>query len=336
MLALFDDHLPAWLLPAELRAWADGIADLLPPSSGGGLEYHPAAIPARTDVLVRLMGEDGSRGLLSGPDGTPHADPALAARPGWAQIIRFIRHWADPGSALHTHLRNVWLEFDFERRPAGAQVPSVFFDVDPARRLANDGRVQVAGQALSLLGHHAGAAALRRIAARLAERPLPHRLHYVGLMLGRPNRPVRLCLAGLDPPGIERALAVLNWPGNWHGLREILSRYCTHADRIVFGVDVHPQLQPAIGVEVHADRPDDMASLLGTLVEDGLLPVPDAPRLTAWPGEERLPGGELRRRLSGVVGHDVEWLIRRINHVKVSSDADGRLNAKVYLYLAYW
>ncbi|MDH3603834.1 MAG: hypothetical protein OEU26_29850, partial [Candidatus Tectomicrobia bacterium] len=71
------------------------------------------------------------------------------------------------------------------------------------------------------------------------------------------------------------------------------------------------------------------------LAETGLCAPATVGQLLAWPGTAPCPPGDLRQYLSTAMRQDIRYLIRRLNHLKLNLDAQGKLKAKAYLYLCY-
>ena len=175
---------------------------------GTAIAHLPAAITRNMYVECRLGTRtpdapadlvflvcDTVRALLA--DGffrVPPGNPAAASC--WQRLAEFCRISSDPASRLYTLCGHLWLEYDVS--PAATTrdfVPSVFMSLHrpSAAYATHDDAVN----ALTALGWQGSSVALSALRACFEHLPSTARVHYLGLMLGRPDATIRVCAAGL-------------------------------------------------------------------------------------------------------------------------------------------
>lgn len=335
LLHLFAPHL-AHMSPS----FAEGdalltVAHSLPPMSGAGMECHLDQTTPQTDFLIRVSNFDGGREALAGYHPWFAFDRSLSTHTGWQPILDFGLDWADPSLPLFTQIENVWLEFDLPPGIRPPLHPSLFFDIDRAGRLNLPETMHIMQLALASLAPQLSTMSLDRIRDCLNCAPVSARLAYIGVMLSRATDAVRVCLSGFDLHEIYSYLQTVGWLGDFTTVAKMLDTYTPNTSKFLLDLDVGRSLEPTVGLEIFFHQTADWAEALTRLSTTGLCTPQTVDRLLAWPGTTPLPTGKLRQFLSTAMRQDVRYLIRRLNHLKLSLDAKGKLTAKAYLYLCY-
>src|SRR3954452_5441111 len=186
-----------------------------------------------------------------GASGAP-ADVLFAVRRGqatallecdraWGPIVDFARSWSDPGSALHETVNSLWLEFDTERLPERGAVtaPNAFFG--PTKDPGADGYRPdwwVDTAMATLRGRAVGRAQRASLSRCVAQLPGPANVVQVGAMVARPGAATRICIRGIDAPGIPGYLAAIGRPDEDGALRVLLDEFAPLVDEVLLNIDV--------------------------------------------------------------------------------------------------
>jgi len=307
-------------LPAQWAA--ESLAAALPASSGFGFELSLSGHAPGIDISVRIEPFDGSFAYIDAP-------PLAAA----------VCHlWKDPAATHAKATDTLWLEYDDAGSGAGRGMPSVAFcRLTPEFNTLPDDE---ALDFLDLLERMASEASLPdperlRLTRQvfLCLRPLAP-LRHIGFPLGRQTRDLRLCFS------VERANlgACLDRLGQSDRKAELLALTQTLAPEqceIVLHLDIGPTLGPRIGLEL---MPADQAGwdhLLTGLLAQGLCDSQDVLLISRWPFSPPIldaPPASLSRRLPDPARWHEATVLRRPNHVKLSTVPGKAVTAKVYLF----
>jgi hypothetical protein len=316
------DHVAAIgpLLPAEL----------VPPAAIARIKALPDSLPPfRWSVFECRLG-DGRAPVDFAWKYTP-ADLQESARlpvgEAWRRFARFRTAWVEPCSSFARHIRAIGLEFDLDKRPGPATLPSIFFgfaDHDPDRtRRTIDSLLELFDRPQTA----ASRAAFLRCARAL---PAASGITYVGLMLGRDTPGLRLGLQGMGRRSIVPYLREAGWPRAPDQLETFLRTLegDLATSTPVVALDVHDAVAPRVGLEFilahpQAVRADRARTLLDHLVGLGLCTALHRDAALAWPSS--------RSPYDVFMGQPA----RTISHVKIVCSADGSLGAKCYLEAAH-
>lgn len=333
LLDLFAGQLYGRLIPASSLQRVLALAGTLPPLSGAGLEYHLGTPVPRTDFLIRATGPDFGRAAFAGRHRVFKIDRTLLAGEHWAKITAFFRAWSNPASLLFKHVENVWLEFDILPQGPLFPGPSIFFDLDRENRSSLKEKVAVIDLALAELGHRLSTVILDKIRECLDLSAQHFQLYYVGVMLARHTETVRICLRGQEKTKILACLHATGWRGNAPAVAALLSTFVNDGAEMILDLDIGTHVQAGIGLEILGSTWGDFFDLL---TEHNLCSPGDAEEILAWPGYGKMPAGHLQKSVSIAMNKEVRRLIKRLNHVKLTCDSAGNVNAKAYLYFGYY
>ncbi|HEY7062215.1 MAG TPA: hypothetical protein VII06_12115 [Chloroflexota bacterium] len=303
--------------------------------------------PAPTaDFALSMTPEEGEQALL-GREALP-AD--YLTHPVWSRIRQFGALWAERGSPLNGHVRNLYLEFDLrDASPSDVSVPSAFFAPYQGitRGQADDDGLSepwVLDPAIPVLrGAALPLPTARALMGCVAALPAGAFVFQVGLMLARPVDAVRLCVRGLAFTDLPGLLGRVGWPGNWDEARAALAPYAALATDTALHLDVGSEVYPRIGLECYLGVPGGgdwsptATAFLDSLVDAGLCVSAKRDGLLAWPGEQRVPADivalppnvSAKARLLSRAGFTMYR--REMNHVKLSYTPGRPLEGKAYV-----
>jgi len=317
----------------------DAIARLFPNAitTFFGFESRLGEPDPRADFLFCSAAPLG-RDLLSGK--RSELPVRLMQQPVWKRVRQFAATWADPASALHQHVLNVWLEFDVDGQAAKGPTPSAFFGPGAVR--SSDAYDWISDTAIPcLLGQALSAAVERRLHAAIAALPGAAYVFQIGLMLARGLDMVRICIRDIAPEQVLDYLRCMDWPGRTSELAPLLTTLSGLVDRIDLDLDVGDHIQPKLGLECYLlpapEVRERLERFLDYLVESGLCLPAKRDAVAAYPGAVH----ELSQpamwppnllQASQLMGPGiVSMFIRHFNHIKVVYHPEQPLEAKAYL-----
>jgi hypothetical protein len=318
-------YLPEALVSKASHAAITAAISHLPSlvTRGGGFECRLGDAPRGPDFYFSPWKERDRPDELA---------PSLLESPVWRGLQRFWREWISPGSALARAPDELWLELDIQSAEA-VPAPLVFF-APPRDGAARAETARWATEAALPLLH--GGPVREAVAAAVVacSETLPEgaRLGYVGSLLARGSRAVRLCLSDFPSTEIESFLERVACPGAADGRFARLRAFEDVLPRVTLDVDVLEDggVGPSIGVEydffAEAPRPAHeprYAALLERAVAAGACGLQKRDAVLAWPGvaPHRFDSAWRLRTL----------LHRRLSHIKLACAPGRPLEAKAYL-----
>jgi hypothetical protein len=306
-------------LPAELAA--ESLAAALPASSGFGFELSLSGHAPGMDISVRIEPFDGSFAYIEAP-------PLAAA----------VCHlWKDPAATHAKATDTLWLEYDDAGSGASCREPSVAFC-----RLTQEFNTLADGEALDFLD------LLQHMAE--ADRPHPERrqlahqvflclrpvapLRHIGFPLARPTRDLRLCFS-VERGSLGLCLDRLGQSDRKAELLALTRTLAPEQCEIVLHLDIGPTLGPRIGLELMPVAQAGWDHLLTGLLAQGLCDSQDVLLIRRWPFSPPIldaPPASLSRKLPDPARWHEATVLRRPNHVKLSTVPGKAVTAKVYLF----
>lgn len=306
----------------------------LPLLSGGGFEVRLAGNASRPiDLALHATAAGGIMDLLaSGPLARelPAGEAGEAAQEAWQRLRGFAQQHRAAGSLLREALPQAWFEFDldadgelpppnfFARLDDHFGAPPIQGPMALARQLASRNLLRDAAQ---LLGTAPQAGALEALALCLRHRPGAASVKFVGAMLARPGRGLRLALSDLPLSELTAYLRDIGWPGDHRALVPLLYFIEEHVGAVALQLDIADDgVQPRLGLELAFGRVREPAGqwarLLAALHGLALCEPAKAQAVQAWPGLVRkadMPG-----QWPAGFSERQAWLRRSINHIKLS------------------
>jgi hypothetical protein len=296
--------------------------------SSFGFEHRLQLSNNTVDFAIHVT--TAQRDVLAGlASHTPFLEAGGKA-PAWQRVLRFAREWADPSSVLHYLVGDLWLEFDVSHQTQPADndlpVPGLFFrPIGPSAGESHSTRYAwIYERAVPLLWERPiPPVLLERLRFCLDQLPATVGIFQVGLMLGRHENAIRLCLTG-TPAELLSCLPRIGWTAPLADLEIVVGSLARHVDGIILAIDVGEQVHPRIGIEgvyhtlYTACVNGQWRSLLDHLIAEDLCTP------------------EIRDAFLGFVGYTLaKTLYRRIylrglSHVKLEYQAGRAPSAKVY------
>ncbi|MDZ4108261.1 MAG: class I SAM-dependent methyltransferase [Brevundimonas sp.] len=321
--------LPAAVASGAPLARVRALASRLPPIRRGGFEVRLGG-SGQVDLQWCIRREEAEqaelREWLSGHEGE-----------GWLRLAAFVRDWADPETALHQGVGEIWLEFDLDATGDHIADPAVFIRLphDPDR---GDEALATAFAALDRLLPAAEADA-RRAPVERAFRACrgPEFIGYVGVMVSRPGVPLRLNAKRVEPDRLAAWLADAGWTGDAGALTTTYAALRSTSEKMVLCCDVGDTVQPRLAVECRPVSPEDFAS---SLVAEGRATAGAAAAVRQWtdpqpvsPPSPAVPADPVARAQLGMAPLS-DRLGRAISHIKLPlNPGDGE--AKAYLWFEH-
>jgi hypothetical protein len=176
---------------------------------------------------------------------------------------------------------------------------------------------------------------------------LPPEAHvsYLGLMMSRPQDPVRL-VSKLPSEQILPYLLKIGWEGSVDNLEPLLSELSMLTDFVCLSYDVLESVRPRVGLECYLDRQPKYESrwwkLLERMVAMDLCSCEKKDALLRWPGYTL---GRPAVTVSVNRNSDTGWnncflnpgaFIRRLSHLKFLYSSCTCIEAKAYLEMIHY
>jgi hypothetical protein len=336
-------HARPGLLPPEARDRVIRAAGRIPAAltRAAYLECRLRGDSRPVDLIFRVE-RDGAQ-ILAGRRPALSAAPLLAFGGAWPALAALCAAWLDGVHPAWSAVHHLWVELDLDAAASpGAPPlpsPSVFVGLDPARTAALDADA-LADLACAVLAPvlPVGVPAHTRSQMRgvLARRPAGSAMPFVGCMLSRTRRAVRLYLSGIGDAAVAPFLNGVGWPAEQVAETAAVLAVLNAVPRPPLGmmhVDLlDGALLPRLGVEFTLERRPQLrgtlaeAAWLDRLVELGFCAPERRAALTAWPGcEVRTLRHELWPSL----------LARRVNCVKLVTEPGRAPEMKAYLLASH-
>lgn len=278
-----------------------------------GFESRLSTPTEQTDFFMRITQSTCAELISAAWQGTP-----LLSGTGWAPVSAFVDTWMDPGSTeLADRIRHIWLEFDCEPLGADSAVPGILF-VHPLRgesaRVASSAATVDLTEATHRLitGDPTDPQTRNNLVTCLDALPPGASVFCVGIMVGRADSSIRLCLQGLAP-GTHLSFLERAGVPQLDGLSDVFRSFEPMVDRINVDLDVGTSMGSRVHLEMRCDA--DVApepevrwrAFMDALIEQGLVIESRGNALLEWSG---FPLEDLR----GTVGERL--FLRKLSHVK--------------------
>ena len=331
-------HLPDALLAPQALASLEVAASQLPDAmSSYYLEFRLAPNSSQVDFSTCISTAHGGCSALQH---LREPLPPPAHESAYSRAQSFLRLWSTPGSALHSQIPLVWLEFDKASEASFAvPSPSINFCLDPVflmRPVASlegshpntrsyQSFLEVALELL--LGQRIPERVRRTLLICFASLPPGGHIDHMAVMLGR-SPPVLKINTFIPQEELAGFLRRIDWPGEWDALNRVLKAYVTTSEPARLDLTIDGTITPRIGIEfftgdVTASH-SEKRRLLDQLVEHGYCCPMKREAVLRWPGEDH------------TIFTAQSWLtrIRRFSHLKLVCHAGYLAEAKAYLGFA--
>jgi hypothetical protein len=254
----------------------------------------------------------------------------------WSQLQDFLTEWQ---SSLKS-IPEIWLEFDINN----SSVPAIFVglpqEISPAVET-----YPIATQSLNLLLQSAWSDWQDNLYRCFAACPEGVFVSHIGVMLSRNAPALRVNVKRLQANSLIPYLQQLGWQGETKELKALMKQLCALVDRITVCLDVGNKIYPQIGLECiflkQAPHESRWAIFLDYLIERGLCEPQKRETLLNWPGQTNpmnssapWPTHLIAASLLEPKEHFTVF-DRRLSHIKVVWQPQGRLEAKAYLWFEH-
>lgn len=331
LLPLILEHLPVALAAPGSHAPLRACAGVLPSRLRGGLECRLDGTSAQVDFHQSLQREDiaAARTHID-----PRIDP-LFDHPVWRRTAAFLAAW---DGTWREQIRELYFEFDGVAARRNDALPSLFvcFDTLPA---AETRTAALAALDILSASSFSPSPAFNRCFDLQASESVPH----IGVMLSRPDAPLRLNIRVQGWDTLAPTLRRIGWDGDFECVSR-LAEWLREFKQVTVtaALDIDTVVHPHIGLELYFPASESWTeqtlAFLAVLAERnlctpekraGLIQVLDkliSPENTtaAWPDE-------LILQALHDPDHRLSALSLSLTHFKLTAYPDGRISSKSYL-----
>ena len=325
-------HIPQVLISAHQYQNINEIAKRLPTLRVAGFETD--LLNSHTDFAVRLAGSELHAAKRNQFDALASSDADSA----WSRVLATVDH---------PTVRDQWLEFDVEPNNSLFPTPSIFFGLNDASTLERftSAPKDVCGLVQQLALNSVPTQTMQLFDRVYQALPTIAHVFQVGLMLGRPERGLRVVIRGLAAEAMAGFLNHVKWPGNIHAVVETAKFWQQFSDWIFLSVDVGNELGPRIGLVLkfyrHITGYDPRWNrILSELQTSEYCSSEHKEALLNWPGVTRESNCELNwpehlKSVATLFSNETEPVFKRIlNHAKIVL-MDGEIST-VKIYYGYY
>lgn len=332
--------LPPSLASAETIAAITALARSLPPTADFGFESRLREAASALDFFVRIRELDGSRAAFAGRNLHAAIPDELLAADAWRGLRQFCQRWHEPHDPFHEAIADMWLELDAAVHAQARPTPCIFFHLrDRGRRAVvttEDGCRALFSRPDFALSPLSRRCLLNGVAGGWVE--------HVGLMLSRPDQPLRFVVVGLQAEAIDAALDAVGWTGDRARLGAYRQALAPYVSGCSLAIDLADCPRPRIGIEyfLGGQKPvadGALAQFLGRCVDLGLARADKADALVGWrgvvprealagPWPSNLAAGEERFGLRSA-------FYRHVNHFKLVYCDDEGPEMKAYFGMTH-
>jgi len=323
-LSLVLPHVPDNLHAPHTRTQLLRLAERLPPLARVLLECRLAEA-GQVDLSLCITDSEVDRTLL----------PRYflgGELPEWDRVAAFVKWWCEENDC-DGRLTSAWFEFDVDREYGSLPLPSIFLHLKSSR--VNPCTAQSTGVAAALECLQPGAAtSLDKWLQTLPGEAVPT---YVGVMLSRSSKALRLNVAGLSPESAWSWLSTYGAPDPQ--FRMLFEETYRLGGKTILAVDVDEVVGTRIGLECRPANEADSRAMFEILADSGLCSDATYESLDTWPGYlsamEKGADWPLYLALEALVRSNMgaSLLLRQFNHLKLVYDENGLTDAKIYLAL---
>jgi hypothetical protein len=317
-----------------------GIAKVFPALPYAGFETDLQSEDANCDLSLLLDNCTADEEYPDRSDPTLSLPGELRLRPCWNRICRICSAFRCGTAGLRDVVSSIWVEFDLICAQSVIPNPSVFVGIRKMPPSVSGAPLgpryfERMRQVLDILhGGEPQAELLQTLEALVCATAERADGYHLGVMLSRPGAPIRLCIRRTPARELLSDVDEIQGPGSTEVARAKLGQYIEMAPNPTIHLDIASTIGPRIGFDFTfarscitgqpADEPR-WKEMFDLLVSDGLCTTGNRNLLLRWPGG---------CRLTDAAGHaipgDISYLVRELNHIKISAESDGKLSAKGY------
>jgi hypothetical protein len=336
--------LPASLVPPECvpRLWRIASSLVPIPKLRIGLECRLGTGAETVDIQQGIYATNGEPVLLAEQVGRLLALAEGPLQLIWSRVSTFIAAWRDQSEPSFAEIDEFWMEFD-DPASAAYAAPSVFIGL--RRNPSQEATRSAVETALELLLGEPLNPSVREHLASIFEACNDHAfVRHVGLMLSRKDTVVRVNVSDLRCDQVDTYLNRVGWTDRRDQLSAIFLGMYSLVDLITFCFDIGERLSSNIGLECFLEgrSPDRRwKGVLDELVVRGLCTTEKREALITWPRQvdpatspvpwpAALIGASLCRPVD-----QFSVIVQHLNHIKISLQANGAVEAKAYFGITH-
>ncbi len=320
-------YLNAELISVEALCQVQRLARSLPPSPTAFFECRLEDNQPQVDFSI---------GLFSSV--SDHFIEYFLIQADWYSYRDIFLGLINSTSILKQYISYIFLEFDLPGKLVQLPMPCIFLAFEQEGLSKTQGLIELISKNF---GYSNTASLESNLSYYFDCLPPSSTVTPIGLMLSRPNKPVRLGIQGTSSQHLLDYLAKLGWFDVTSTFSSITLALEKFVDSFRLCFDIYDSFSPKIGLECFLQQPSDESrwqQLLNYLVEIGVCTPVKRDALLTWPGfsqktdapelwPNNLAGGDL---LLGSSALSIFW--REISHIKIIYDvAEDCLSAKGYL-----
>jgi len=220
--------------------FSDRIAFELPLNENKGIDFHLNYRNDRPRTKYQLYSYLQNSSMVEGSS--------------WEQLNKVLGLWQSENGVYHNFLDHIFLEFDSSLAQDKITVPAFFTRISE-NFSNNDFPTYLKQLIIDLRGEKFLSEIQSSLERCIDALPASASLRYVGFMLSRPEKALRINIYKLKIHELLPYLQKIGWKGNETLLKEYASWIYTNADGIILSFDVVGEhIHPRIGLEISMDN----------------------------------------------------------------------------------
>ncbi|MFZ9847233.1 MAG: hypothetical protein ACO3EE_03650 [Flavobacteriales bacterium] len=259
----------------------------------------------------------------------------------WLPIIQLLKLWNDSTSQLFKLIPGVFLEFDFNKKNQ-LSLPSFFAKLD-AKNCSREEISLLSKTIITTLKGNDFYTHVKSLLNRcIYETPQGAYLGYLGIMLSREERVLRLNVYNLKHDEVIPFLQKLGWKGDAKNVLHLFTHLMQFCDSIIVSFDVfNGNILPKIGlesfIELEADDDYRWKLLLDDLHSKNLCDTKKRDAVFQWNKEWFPINTEWHSDLKIASLHhsfnELVYIKQLLSHVKITIEDQKKTSAKIYVGL---
>lgn len=258
----------------------------------------------------------------------------------WDLLIQLLKKWNDENSELNQFLDAVFLEFDFTENVNELHLPAFFARLNPKNKTKQEIFSLCKEVIVSLKGEEFYQNVHSFLEKCIEATPQGAYLGFIGIMLSRPEKVLRLNIHKLHHDEVLPFLDSLGWKGDGERIVFWLRELMNYCDKVILSFDVFDgMILPKIGLEAFIEKqPSEdyrWNQLMDKLVQHQLCTTEKREVFSTW--EKKWFPFELKWH-PDLIAYNLTLqktefpLIKRIvSHIKITLDGDEAPTSKIYL-----
>ena len=282
-------------------------------------------------------------------------DQLTSRDPSWAALKKLIQVRENPNNCLSQNTNFFWIEFDISGQSPYS--PSLFVTItdqpppDSLRQKHSNRITAVLDSIESTLGNDLFSRDYYQHTLRAIQQlPSSCTVKQIGIMTSRDLRTVKLIIKGIEVNGgnsVENYLRLLGYTDPLDEFIDIYEKLSPFLDSFCLSIDMADGIQPRLGWECflaqrNPQKKERWELLYDQLVQEKLCSYNKSEAILNFPGYSSIIDYQdiwpdsLSDYWTNHKKERLSFLIRRINHIKISFIPHHGFRAKAYLALNYY